>query len=641
MLLARIKKITLFLIFFLYIFISPIFAQSEFSTAYSIIYDIQEDGTTRVNQQIALENLTQEYYASEYTLSISTLGIEEVSASDNEGPIKPDVSRIDKETNIHLKFNDQVVGLGNKLRFSLSYISKDTTIKLGRIWEINIPKLSPSPEIISYNVTLRVPKEFGSEMFIYPEPLRREEADNKFIYYFDKTNIQSSGVTASFGDFQLYSFTLTYHLKNPTSGPILTEIALPPDITNVQQIVYKYLYPEPKQIRLDEDGNYLAEYQLKGHEKLDIFLSGLAKVLFKERNLKNSLSASDIPEELLTLYTKPQKFWETYDPDIIKKAQELVDREKSVADNARQIYDFVTKELTYSSERVTKNLIRYGASQAFKRKDEAVCMEFTDLYIALARAAGIPAREIDGYAYTFDTERRPTIGDVLHTWVEIYIPTIGWIQIDPTWGATTKGLDYFSKLDTNHFVFVIKGLDSEWPYPAGAYKLSPDQVGDIVVNFATDAEFKNLETLGMSSLDIKTTLPKVHISPFPLKGKLTVKNTGAVTLFNGAVNILANDLTFSDSTLLRIGTLPPKTTKEIAFSSRKLPWFFKGKSIVTFKTEFSSFTQEKIIKDETKEVLFKPFYAYFFNKFVLIFLLMLALCMTFLLLLYLRLFRKP
>ncbi len=30
-------------------------------------------------------------------------------------------------------------------------------------------------------------------------------------------------------------------------------------------------------------------------------------------------------------------------------------------------------------------------------------------------------------------------------------------MIDPTWGATTGGVDYFETLDFDHFAFVVKG----------------------------------------------------------------------------------------------------------------------------------------------------------------------------------------
>ena len=49
-------------------------------------------------------------------------------------------------------------------------------------------------------------------------------------------------------------------------------------------------------------------------------------------------------------------------------------------------------------------------------------MEFTDLFVAIARAAGIPARESVGYAYTTNSRLRPLslVTDVLHAWPEYY-----------------------------------------------------------------------------------------------------------------------------------------------------------------------------------------------------------------------------
>jgi len=63
---------------------------------------------------------------------------------------------------------------------------------------------------------------------------------------------------------------------------------------------------------------------------------------------------------------------------------------------------------------------------------------------------------------------------MLHSWAEFYDPNFGWIPVDPTWG-TTSGIDYFTKLDTNHLAFVVKGADSEYPFPAGTYRVDTDE----------------------------------------------------------------------------------------------------------------------------------------------------------------------
>jgi len=107
------------------------------------------------------------------------------------------------------------------------------------------------------------------------------------------------------------------------------------------------------------------------------------------------------------------------------------------------------------------------------------CMEFTDTFIALARSMGIPAREINGYAYSKDPEKNPinisiNEGDRLHAWPEFYDPNFGWVQIDPTWG-NTSGIDYFSKLDLNHIVLVTKGIDSKYPIAAGFNKIDSNK----------------------------------------------------------------------------------------------------------------------------------------------------------------------
>jgi len=92
-------------------------------------------------------------------------------------------------------------------------------------------------------------------------------------------------------------------------------------------------------------------------------------------------------------------------------------------------------------------------------------MEFTDTFITLVRALGIPAREINGYAYAQNDRLRP-LGleqDVLHSWPEYYdFASQTWQQVDPTWGNTTGGLDYFHKFDLDHFTF--KTLLIEYDY---------------------------------------------------------------------------------------------------------------------------------------------------------------------------------
>jgi len=70
------------------------------------------------------------------------------------------------------------------------------------------------------------------------------------------------------------------------------------------------------------------------------------------------------------------------------------------------------------------------ASEAFALK-RGVCQDFTHVMLAVLRAKGIPARYVSGYLYV--DENSALIGDIAtHAWVEVMIPGIGWIGLDPT-----------------------------------------------------------------------------------------------------------------------------------------------------------------------------------------------------------------
>ena len=60
---------------------------------------------------------------------------------------------------------------------------------------------------------------------------------------------------------------------------------------------------------------------------------------------------------------------------------------------------------------------------------QGVCQDFAHLFIAAARAMGIPCRYVSGYVYTGSGE--PVVG-VSHAWAEALIPQAGWSSYDPT-----------------------------------------------------------------------------------------------------------------------------------------------------------------------------------------------------------------
>ena len=67
------------------------------------------------------------------------------------------------------------------------------------------------------------------------------------------------------------------------------------------------------------------------------------------------------------------------------------------------------------------------AAAVFK-SGEGVCQDHAHVYLAAARAAGMPARYVSGYLYTGDTSDAAS-----HAWVDVWLgPDLGWQSLDVT-----------------------------------------------------------------------------------------------------------------------------------------------------------------------------------------------------------------
>lgn len=532
----------------------PAAGAGEFATAYDVLYEVSETGKTLVTQEVALTNQTESFYATEYSLTVGSAAIVNVAAFDSQGPVLDKVTRGEETTTIHLVFNDQVAGLGNTLNWKLTYESTDVAVKNGQIWEINTPRLSKDTTINEYRLTFSVPSSFQDLLYIFPEPADREVIGGRQQFYFEKNNLGNYGVSAAFGKYQVFSFRLNYELTNPNFFPVTIKIPLPPN-TDYQAVILDRLEPAPVNVEVDEDGNWLAIYKLASNEEVTVEAEGYAKIFAASQ----SLSPAKLSLAAQQAYLKPQKYWESDDSQIQALARELKTPQK--------IYNFVVQTLDYSQERLAAEKIeRRGAAKALVEPDTSICMEFTDLFVALCRAAGIPARGLNGFAYTSDEKRRPLglLGDsgqdVLHAWAEYYDDQRGWVPVDPTWEDTTKGIDFFNKLDLSHFVFVIHGFSSEQPFPPGSYKRDSSSQPQVIVNFAPEVPEKSLEP------EVVFDLPQSVISGLPFSGQVKIVQKGNAAYYPTEIEIKSDFFQLTSDVSFSLEPQPPFSQREFAIS---------------------------------------------------------------------------
>lgn len=490
----------------------PVFATGEFQADYDVQYAVATSGKTIVTQHVTLTNKLSNYYPRQYSLLLDSDKISQVIAFDDGGLITPTISVKDGKTEITLAFNTKIVGLGKTTAFSLRYEHSGITSQNGSIWEIYVPGITNDPDLGAYNVTLAVPPTFGPAAYLSPPPANGNT--------WTKDQMIRGGISGAYGAAQNFSVKLHYTISNPDLVPRYENIALPPD-TSFQKVVINSLDPKPTTVSRDGDGNWLARYDLLPTQTKSV--TGV----FTVTTYIKALDTYHDPNADMSQYLKPQKYWEVTDPKIQSLAKTYT--------TAQQIYSYVADTLKYNYSKVNTGTTRLGALGALDSPDQAVCTEFTDLFIAIARAAGIPARRNVGYAYTNNPKLRPLslVTDVLHAWPEYFDSKQNiWIPVDPTWANTTGGSDYFTKLDFNHIVFAKNGLDSTYPYPAGFYHAVDSPSHDVDVSFAQTSVKQTAPDI-TSSIDF----PPQVAAGTKQQGYIVVSNAGSDTAYTIPVSV--------------------------------------------------------------------------------------------------------
>jgi transglutaminase-like putative cysteine protease len=514
----------------------PVFVKADdgFNTSIFASYDVGEGRPTKVRYDIEIVNASSDLYATSYALKLRKTEPENIKATEGNRRLKVSKKIEDDGVLLRISFDESTAGEGKTKSFSVEFDDNQIATKTGDVWEVVVPGLR-GESFNSYVANLTVPKSFGELAFMSPSANNTEEKEGKVTYTFNKENLIESGVTASFGTFQLFNFDIIYHLENTTRKNIQKTIAIPPD-TNYQRLYYQKMDPEPEYVDVDDDGNWIATYNLKRNERVDLNISGVAQLFAQPKRMPNPRL------DVLMENMRSTKYWTADDPAIKELAQKLK--------TPHAIYNWVVNNLRYDIKRIEPDSERLGAVGALNNTDSAICTEFTDLFIATVRSSGIPAREINGYAYTENPEIQPLslVTDVLHSWPEYWDNENSvWVSVDPTWGATSR-VDYFKKLDLRHFAFVIHGLDDEKPLAPGSYKLGQNPQKDVFVTVSSTKPL--IEEILVVSVENDT---RYAIKNSEIKVKIS--NDGNVASYNKDI------LFYFDDQLIKtenVPVVPPK-----------------------------------------------------------------------------------
>jgi hypothetical protein len=369
----------------------------------------------------------------------------------------------------------------------------------------------------------------------------------------------------------VYSITMNYEFQNTGPGQAKNVNARIYLFDNISGWANQLVLSE--QIYLDETQIFPTISRTEDNRWTTIPIGdmseGSSKIISITQTLKVSAVEFDINPNAVGTYFPPevQKYtspvpglFESDDPAIQTLANQIVGNETNPYLKARQILENVIAYLRYERQNE-----EHGALWAYNNK-KGDCTEFSNLFIALARAAGIPAKAISGFGYLslYGLESASTdVTEIGHAWAIAYLPNYGWVPVDAVW---PRDIGSFGKLDYDHIVAAATGGDGvvkdgqiKWP-GAGLTSYTWEYVGaKPTVNWMWRGQITP-EVLIEPTLSAESS-----VQGDILKFYVTVKNSGQQNVNNLQVELSADNKYFEVPPAQNISSLAAGNNKVLTF----------------------------------------------------------------------------
>jgi transglutaminase-like putative cysteine protease len=124
-------------------------------------------------------------------------------------------------------------------------------------------------------------------------------------------------------------------------------------------------------------------------------------------------------------YLKPTSLG-PIDGEVKKLSDSITKGKKTVLEKAKAIYDWACENMYRDPDTIGCGK---GDVCELLKKPGGKCTDISSVYIALARAAGVPAREI--FSVRLGKKPNEDITTWQHCWAEFFLPGYGWVPVDP------------------------------------------------------------------------------------------------------------------------------------------------------------------------------------------------------------------
>jgi sugar lactone lactonase YvrE len=243
-------------------------------------------------------------------------------------------------------------------------------------------------------------------------------------------------------------------------GPDMTErleiyLARPTDLPGQQLIRGPQFTPEPTRLTSDRWDQAVAVFESSGIEagsRQRVEMEVEARIS-RTRHLFHPDDVgplSEIPPAISKAYLVDDTKFDLQHPRIQAIAAELTAGVDNPYWIARNTFHYLIDNLFYELAG------GWNTAPAVLERGNGSCSEYTFCFIALCRAAGLPARYAGSVVVRGDDA---SYDDIFHRWAEVYLPRVGWVPVDPSGGDDPLPADqasFFGQL-SNRFLITTRG----------------------------------------------------------------------------------------------------------------------------------------------------------------------------------------
>lgn len=273
------------------------------------------------------------------------------------------------------------------------------------------------------------------------------------------------------------SFTFTYvtHVSTIPPGTHQLRIWLPLPYEERSQAVSDLKIESPVRFKIEHEKEYGNRYAYFVVEPDDVKGPFEIRLTFHAQRFEHRVAlimTDDPPAQPLV---SPARFLlpdrlVPINGEIAQLSGRQTEGATEPVDKARRLYNYVVSTMHYDHDGTGWG--RGDAVWACENK-HGNCTDFHSLFIAMARAAGIPARFEIGFSLPTGVSQGVIGG--YHCWAEFYVQGIGWIPVDASEASKNKEMSdyFFGTTDQNRVMFTL-GRD---------IRLKPGQKGDLLNYF--------------------------------------------------------------------------------------------------------------------------------------------------------------